>query len=62
MTEEQYRLWLDNTNDKELNKLMIEEFPFLLPRNRWTDEVSEDFSYSYNEFSWMPRGWAAAFG
>ena len=62
MTEEQYRLWLDNTNDKELNKLMIEEFPFLLPRNRWTDEVSEDFSYSYNEFSWMPHGWAAAFG
>ena len=45
-----------------LNRLMIESFPFLLPRNRWTGKVSEDFDYTYNEMSAMPDGWAREFG
>jgi len=46
----------------EENKKLIEEFPFLLPRNRWTDEVSKDYDYSYTELDAMPPGWRKAFG
>ena len=48
-TKEEYNKWLEDMTNKELNKKMVEEFPFLLPRNRWTDKVSEDYDYSYNE-------------
>lgn len=47
---------------KELNKLMIEEFPFLLPRNRWTDEVLDNYDYSYNEWQALELGWQINFG
>ena len=57
-----YFLWLENKDVPYLNKLMISSFPFLLPRNRWTGKVSEDFDYTYNEMSFMPDGWARAFG
>lgn len=46
----------------EENKKLIEEFPFLLPRNRWTGEVSKDYDYSYTELDAMPYGWRKAFG
>lgn len=44
------------------NKALVEEFPFLLPRNRWTDKVSEEYDYSYTELDGMPDGWRFAFG
>lgn len=47
---------------KEQNKKLIEKYPFLLPHNRWTDEVSEDYDYSYTELDAMPDGWRIAFG
>lgn len=47
---------------QELNRLMIEEFPFLLPRNRFTDEPMENYDYSYNEWQAIPFGWQVAFG
>ena len=46
----------------EQNKQLCETYPFLLPHNRWTDEVSEDFDYSYTELDAMPDGWRKAFG
>ena len=46
----------------EENKALIERYPFLLPRNRWTDEVVKDFDYSYTELDDMPDGWRIAFG
>ena len=49
------------TSQKE-NKQLCETYPFLLPRNRWTDEVAEDFDYSYTELDSMPDGWRKAFG
>ena len=61
-TKEDYNKWLENTEDKELNKKMVEEFPFLLPHNRWTDKVSDDYDYSYNELWALEKGWAKAFG
>lgn len=33
----------------EENRKLIEEILFLLPRNRWTGEVSPDYDYSYTE-------------
>lgn len=46
----------------EENRNLVERFPFLLPRNRWTDEVPEDYDYSYTELDAMPEGWRRAFG
>lgn len=46
----------------EENRNLVERFPFLLPRNRWTGEVSEDYDYSYTELDAMPEGWRKAFG
>lgn len=44
------------------NRALIERFPFLMPRNRWTDKIPEDFDYSYTELDAMPDGWQKAFG
>ncbi len=46
----------------ERNKKLIEEYPFLLPRNRWTDKVPEDYDYSYTELDAMPQAWRDKFG
>lgn len=47
---------------KEENKLLTEKYPFLIPHNRWTDKVSEDYDFSYTELDAMPDGWRHAFG
>lgn len=39
----------------EENKKLCEEFPFLIPRNRFTDEIPEDYDYTYTEL--MEDGW-----
>lgn len=44
------------------NRVLIERYPFLLPRNRWTGEVSKDYDYHYTELDAMPDGWRIAFG
>ena len=49
-------------SNQEANRKLIERFPFLMPRNRWTDKVPEDFDYSYTELDSMPDGWRKAFG
>ena len=43
----------------EENRTLIEEMPFLLPRNRWTGEVSPDYDYSYTELDMaeVPGSW-----
>lgn len=46
----------------EQNKELIEKYPWLLPRNRWTDEVDKNYDYSYTELDAMPDGWRIAFG
>jgi hypothetical protein len=46
----------------EQNKKLVERYPFLLPRNVFTDELSEDYDYSY---IWgigeIPEGWEKLF-
>lgn len=44
------------------NKRLVERYPFLLPRNRWTGEVVEGYDYSYTELDAVPEGWRKAFG
>lgn len=46
----------------EKNKALVDDFPFLLPRNRWTGKVPDDYDYSYTELDAMPEGWRTAFG
>ena len=55
-TKEQFEQWRLDKSNVQLNKLMIKEFPFLLPRNRWTGLVDDDYDYSYNELEAMPEG------
>lgn len=56
----------DRKLDKEkiiaFNKQLIDEYPFLLPRNRFSDKVAEDYDYTYTELIEMPDGWLIAFG
>lgn len=47
---------------QEYNKSLIEAYPFLRPRNRWTDKTAEDYDYTYTELDAMPEGWRIRFG
>lgn len=46
----------------EYNRRLTEKYPFLIPRNRWTDVISKDYDYTYTELDAMPDGWRWAFG
>ena len=48
--------------DPVMNHQLIDLFPFLLPRNRWTGEVPSSYDYTYTELDAMPDGWRKAFG
>lgn len=46
---------------EEIKKL-VERFPFLLPRNVWTGEVSKDYDYTYiRGIGEIPKGWNKLF-
>ena len=45
-----------------MNKELCEKFPFLIPHNRFTDKVLEDWNYEYTELDAMPEGWRRTFG
>lgn len=44
------------------NQQLIKRYPFLLPRNRFSDEVPEDYFYEYTELDALNTGWRKAFG
>lgn len=44
------------------NKELIERYPFLQPRNVWTDKIPEDFNYEHTRLDEIPDGWRIAFG
>ena len=62
ITKQRYLEWIFDQSNTELNKEMIDSFPFLLPHNRWTHKAVENFDYSYNELFGMCKGWLIAFG
>jgi hypothetical protein len=47
---------------KQANKQLIERYPYLLPRNPFTDEPSQTYDYSYvlGEYD-LPKGWFKLF-
>ena len=51
-----------NSLTTEQRKKLIEVYPYLLPRNLWTDEVSPDYNYDHirGEFE-LPPGWERLF-
>ena len=46
----------------EENKELIKKYPWLLPKNIWTDEIVENYDYSWTELDEVPDGWRIAFG
>lgn len=49
-------------NEIMQNRLLIQKYPFLLPRNAWTDMLPDDYDYTYTMLDQMPSGWRDAFG
>ena len=46
----------------EQNKELVEKYPFLLPRNVWTDKLDENYDYSYiRGVDELPSGWRKLF-
>ena len=48
---------LNNKNIKEL----VERYPFLLPRDIFTDQLPEGYDYSYIKYLEIPDGWYKLF-
>jgi len=46
---------------KEQNKKLIEDYPFLLPRNVFSDELHEDYDYEFTWLDDMPDVWREKF-
>ncbi len=44
------------------NAGLIMRYPFLLPRNRWTDKEVNDYNFTNTEIDALPDGWMIAFG
>jgi hypothetical protein len=46
---------------REEIKNLVERYPYLLPRNVWTDKVPEDYDYTYIRGLELPKGWYKLF-
>ena len=42
-------------------KYLVERYPFLLPRNVFSDKIPEDYDYSYIKHLEIPKGWFRLF-
>ena len=49
-------------SDIEKNKELCAKYPFLIPRNRWSDTIPENYDYRYTELDALEDGWRIAFG
>lgn len=49
-------------HEKMRNRRLIKKYPWLIPRNVWTDKIPDDYDYSYIEWYGWPHGWNVAFG
>lgn len=43
------------------NKELVKRYPYLLPRNVWTDEVPEDYDYNWTRLDEIEDGWQDLF-
>ena len=46
----------------EINKELVERYPFLLPRNVFTDKVISDYNYEFTNYDDIATGWRIGFG
>ena len=54
----EYKDWnADIKEEQEYNKQLCTKYPFLIPRNRWTDKIVEDYDFSYTELDNVEDGW-----
>lgn len=47
---------------KMRNKRIIKQYPFLLPRNVYSDKVPSNYDYEYTEYDALLKGWQIGFG
>ena len=47
---------------KKRNIALCKQYPFLIPRNVWTDKIPYGYNYSYTRYDEIPDGWRKAFG
>lgn len=53
---------MQKNNQKELNKQLIEKYPFLKPYNLWTGKVWEGYDYETTWLDHMEPGWRESLG
>lgn len=53
---------LGSIRTTEENRKLIEKYPFLYPRYKWSMHELEDYDYSFTELDEMPYGWRKTFG
>lgn len=46
---------------KMKNKKLVKRYPWLLPKNVWTDKLDKDYDYTYTLADCFPEGWRKAF-
>lgn len=46
----------------ERNKELVESYPFLLPRNVFTDKLIEGYNYEHTWYDDLEKGWQIGFG
>lgn len=44
------------------NKKLLKKYPWLTPKNVWTDKLPRNYDYTYTWLDDMPDGWKKAFG
>lgn len=47
---------------KMRNNKLVQNYPFLLPRNVWTGKVVKGYDYTWTEYDCLGKGWKAGFG
>lgn len=47
---------------KMRNKRLVKQYPFLLPRNVYSDKVPSNYDYEYTEYDNLIKGWQIGFG
>lgn len=53
---------MDKNEIIETNKKLVERYPFLLPRNVFTDKLIPDYDYEYTLYDEINIGWQIGFG
>ena len=47
---------------KMRNKRLVKQYPFLLPRDVYSDKVPDNYDYEYTEYDNLVPGWQIGFG